>query len=341
VKVEEETLPRKIGPTLRGRAVRCLLFDFGDTLWMRKDLPTWTRLEQEANEQAVVLLRSRLPSASLPALDDVTLGNEVRKAVERQIRDAKRRNPEYEPNFAEMAAHGLRQLGIVEADLQLGEDVYEALRVPILTSRIVYPDVFATLAQLRKRGFALGVVTNRHWGGAPFMADLRAMGFLDYFPSNAIAISADLGVRKPNPAIFWPALNALGAVPSEAAMIGDSLSADIVGARRMGIYAIWKPKPYLYAEAEALRRAAQPLLQQQMSTLRSLYLDAQEEQQPQISQLPPDLESTDEDYLLEYAISRESKRKQRLQQEMRPDLIIEHASDLLEVFIEPASLSVQ
>ncbi|WP_235324741.1 HAD-IA family hydrolase, partial [Pedobacter lusitanus] len=58
-----------------------------------------------------------------------------------------------------------------------------------------------------------------------------------YF-SNVI-ISEDVGVNKPDSAIFEYALNKAGAQKHESIMIGDSLEADIRGAQSFGIKAIF------------------------------------------------------------------------------------------------------
>ena len=56
-----------------------------------------------------------------------------------------------------------------------------------------------------------------------------------------MAISADVGVRKPHPAIFQYALDGLNVSPEETAMVGDQLKADIAGAKGLHILSIWKP----------------------------------------------------------------------------------------------------
>jgi len=48
-------------------------------------------------------------------------------------------------------------------------------------------------------------------------------GLLNYFERRHIAVSADLGMCKPNPAIFLHVLNALDVSPQETAMVGDRL----------------------------------------------------------------------------------------------------------------------
>jgi FMN phosphatase YigB (HAD superfamily) len=99
-------------------------------------------------------------------------------------------------------------------------------------------------------------------------------------------------------------------------MVGDSLSADIAGAKRLGIFAIWKPKPRLIARARA--------------TSLDFMTRPPEEIEP-----PAELDRDDDDALLAYAYSREKAWKyQSPSPESKPDLIIEHLSDLLNVFAE-------
>jgi putative hydrolase of the HAD superfamily len=61
---------------------------------------------------------------------------------------------------------------------------------------------------------------------------------LDVFV-DALIVSEETQVSKPDPAIFRIALDRLGVEPSESVMIGDSWAADVLGARAAGIRAIW------------------------------------------------------------------------------------------------------
>jgi putative hydrolase of the HAD superfamily len=56
---------------------------------------------------------------------------------------------------------------------------------------------------------------------------------------DALVVSEEIGVPKPDPAIFDAALQRVACGPDEAVMVGDSWAADIVGARAAGIRAIW------------------------------------------------------------------------------------------------------
>lgn len=328
----EKRLPKKIPPALNGRTIRCILFDFGDTLWTRKDKATWYQLERVANQRAVTLLRRHFAPASLPALDDAKLGLETRKAIDHAIREKKRQDPEHEPNFLALVQEALHTIGIPHVSLTLSEAIFEALRVSIVASRDLFDDTLSTLAALKERGYTLGVVTNRHYGGLPFQEDIRDIGLLNYFDARHMAISADLGVRKPNPAIFLHALNGLGFSPQETAMVGDSLSADVGGANRLNLLAIWLPKSHLIAEARAAHHARRGDIHDALALTEETYELAQQELNKISNRLPLDIDSPDDDFLIAYAHGRERKYKHAFQLNTQPGLIIEHLSDLLDVF---------
>ncbi len=70
---------------------------------------------------------------------------------------------------------------------------------------------------------------------------LGAYGIESYFDS--IIDSANVGVRKPDPAIFSIGLRALGYGAEEVVVVGDTLSKDIRPARSLGCRTIWiKPE---------------------------------------------------------------------------------------------------
>src|SRR6266566_6016023 len=235
---------------IKERHIRCILFDLGSTLWTAVDKSAWLNLEETSNLIAVETLLRFTNDKEFSSMDSHTLGTLLRRAVEKRIRFGARQNPGYEPDFVLATMEALQQLGISKANRTLGENIYEALRIRIPNSRVLFDDTLSTLAVLKRHGYTLGVVTNRHYGGLPFYEDLQKMGLLNYFEYEHMAISADLGIRKPNPDIFMHALNKLRVQPEETAMVGDSLKADILGARMLNILAIWKPKASLYEEAK-------------------------------------------------------------------------------------------
>jgi hypothetical protein len=148
-----------------------------------------------------------------------------------------------------------------------------------------------------------------------------------------MAISADLGIRKPNPAIFLHALDALNVPPHEAVMVGDSLRADIVGGLNLGIFTVWKPKLLLRGRVKAHMRGVGH------SSIGTETLDpAPPEPGTQMgatssAEVPQGMHVTDDDYVLAQLKSRDSL-DQFFSGEIKPDLIIEHLSELLDVFRE-------
>jgi putative hydrolase of the HAD superfamily len=82
---------------------------------------------------------------------------------------------------------------------------------------------------------ALGLLTN---GASCLQREkLAASGLAGRFA--AVVVSGEVGVGKPDPAIFAHALEALGAQAADAVMVGNSLAHDVAGARAAGMRAVW------------------------------------------------------------------------------------------------------
>lgn len=66
---------------------------------------------------------------------------------------------------------------------------------------------------------------------------LRYLGIADRF--DAVLISEEIGMTKPDRAIFHAALFRLDCAQGDAVMVGDNWEADVMGARAAGIAVIW------------------------------------------------------------------------------------------------------
>ena len=97
-------------------------------------------------------------------------------------------------------------------------------------------DVRHTLAELRRRGLKLGVVTNGP--SAMQRRKLAVLGVEHAF--DAILVSEEEGVRKPDAEIFRRALARCGAAAHEALFVGDHPVVDVEGAHGAGLLAVWK-----------------------------------------------------------------------------------------------------
>jgi putative hydrolase of the HAD superfamily len=118
-------------------------------------------------------------------------------------------------------------------DPVLAAELASAYRVARRSRQIVDVEAAAVLDDLA-RDHRLGLVTN----GAPDVQREKLAGTTLAPRFGAIVISAELGIAKPDPRIFHAALDALG-VKDAAAMVGDSLTRDVAGARSAGIRSIW------------------------------------------------------------------------------------------------------
>jgi putative hydrolase of the HAD superfamily len=93
-----------------------------------------------------------------------------------------------------------------------------------------FPDAAPALEQLGSRGMRLVCVSN--WD-CSLGAVLRRCGLAEHL-DGAIS-SAEAGARKPDPAIFEPALALAGCAPQEALHVGDTREEDVDAARAAGI----------------------------------------------------------------------------------------------------------
>ncbi len=126
----------------------------------------------------------------------------------------------------------------IECDIET-DRLRAAVAVPIdLVSQPV-PGAFEAIRWCKGSGLAVVVVTNTlSRGDDELLRDWRRMGLADAI--DGVVSSHSVGWRKPHPAMFERALAIAGARPEEAFMVGDSLEADVAGAKRLGLRAIWR-----------------------------------------------------------------------------------------------------
>jgi len=207
--------------------LEAVLFDWGDTLMQFAYEPELVAAGHRAGLEAI-------GRDDLPAVDALT----------EHFRER------YEPLFwipgtvEEIEYPGLiRQLlgdfGVEVDDDELGRYL-EAEHAAWDPARRLAAHTHALLEALRGRGLKLGLVSNAFDPGWLLHRDLEQMGLaqrLDYS-----VFSSEIGVRKPHPAIFARALEALGVEPERALFVGDRLYEDVRGAGELGmttVQALW------------------------------------------------------------------------------------------------------
>jgi YjjG family noncanonical pyrimidine nucleotidase len=122
-------------------------------------------------------------------------------------------------------------MNVTEADV---DAVASAYRSGYVVARRPIEGAVELLSALRPHA-RIGIVSNNladeqrdkleYCGLAPFV--------------DVLMVSEEAGVSKPDPSIFHLALDRLGARAADAVMVGDSWAADIQGAFRAGIRAVW------------------------------------------------------------------------------------------------------
>ncbi len=95
------------------------------------------------------------------------------------------------------------------------------------------PGIDGLLQRLLAQGLALGIVANQP---ATAVERLRRVGIVQHF--RHLGLSALVGARKPDAAIFIGAAEALGVEPARCIMVGDRIDNDIAPAKALGMAAI-------------------------------------------------------------------------------------------------------
>ena len=126
----------------------------------------------------------------------------------------------------------LRRHGV--ADEALIAAAHEIFRHEWFEQMVLYEDAPPTLEALRTR-YRLGLITN---GPSEIQQrKIERFGLRNYL--DVLIVSEEVGLAKPDPAIFALALEQLGVGPAAALFVGDSPEHDLRGAAAAGIAYIW------------------------------------------------------------------------------------------------------
>jgi len=97
--------------------------------------------------------------------------------------------------------------------------------------RLPRPDVKATVIELHRRGYLLGIIANTITETEiPDWLESDNLG--SYFKT--VVLSSKVGIRKPNPEIYWEAARRMGVAPEKCVYVGDNPLRDAEGTRQAG-----------------------------------------------------------------------------------------------------------
>ena len=188
--------------------IKAIFFDIDDTLYDSTKLTTMAR-----QNSIRAMIDSGLPERSEEKL--YTLLDEIIK--------------KHGSNYGKHYDRLLEELGL-EIDPKIvaaGVVAYEHTKEGYLKP---FPGVMPTLLKL-KEIYGLGVISN----GLAVKQWEKLIGIGIHHLFDVVATSEELGFEKPKKEIFLSAIEKLGLVPEECAMVGDRLDTDILGGNLAGM----------------------------------------------------------------------------------------------------------
>jgi putative hydrolase of the HAD superfamily len=221
------------------RFFRAVIFDFGGTLMYGR--AAWEPFIEEADEALTRYLRSQGLELNLN-----TFPREFRKRLGKYF--SQREQDLLETTYTSVLREILKEKQYEDVSSEMIRNALDALFAVTQANWALEDDALPTLAKLVDSGYRLGLISNAgHDGDVQQLA--RRLGIHSYF--DFILTSAACSYRKPHPRIFELALANWYLLPAEAVMVGDNLTADILGAQRAGMFGVW------------ISRRADPLMEKQ------------------------------------------------------------------------------
>jgi HAD superfamily hydrolase (TIGR01549 family) len=156
-------------------------------------------------------------------------------AVDEAIGDSYRTGGEQEVDIVDLYRDALAVMGI-EIHPKTLRWVIDQEQTAWFNGIVPSAHARSVLEQLKGRGLKLCIVSNAAFPPSSMRAQLRHIGLWDYF--DATVYSSELGVRKPNRAIYEEALRLVEVAPADAVFVGDRLREDVRGPRQVGMDAL-------------------------------------------------------------------------------------------------------
>ena len=164
---------------------------------------------------------------------------------------ARRDEDLFETTYSTVLRDLLAENGYPNADEKAIRRALDAFYSHTQPNWLLEEDALLALRTLEAGGYHIGMISNAGDNQDVFqLVDrFKIEPFFDF-----ILTSAACSYRKPHPRIFELAMTHWNIPAHEIAMVGDSLEADIRGARGLGIFSVWITR-------RASRKAAPPEVQ--------------------------------------------------------------------------------
>jgi len=223
------------------RFIRAILFDLGGTLMYARN--PWPPIVQQADEA----LADYLGEKGI-VLNRDTFPYEFRTRLEEYYN--RREHDLFETTYLFILQELLTEKGYGDVPDNVLRAALDRLFSVTQQNWILEDDAISTLKKLDTSGYRMGLISNAG-DNKDVLQLVDRFGLRSYF--EFIVTSAACSYRKPHPRIFELALSNWYFLPEEAAMVGDTLDADIRGAKKAGLYSIWISRRAMPDEEELQR----------------------------------------------------------------------------------------
>ena len=204
------------------RTVDTVLFDLDDTL--HDDTSAYQTAARRVAEE---IARERGADAAAIFGAYVRVSNAFWKTLSSEHLQMPIHDTRVQLWFESLAVAGISDVALAGRAAAL----YTTYRSDVLE---LSPGALDLVRELRARGCKLGIVTNGF--AATHHEKIDRLGLRSLV--DELFIADEMGMVKPDPAIFALACARLGSVPERTAMVGDRYDRDVAGAQRAGLFTV-------------------------------------------------------------------------------------------------------
>lgn len=199
--------------------LKAILFDIDDTLFSTTEFARRARLNAV---RAMITMGLRAP--------EVEVSRELDEVIKEFSSNYGKHYDKLLMRLPQSAQGGVNPALIVAAGVAAYHDTkFQELKP--------FDDVVPLLSALRDAGMRTGIVTH---GWTEKQAEkLIRLDVLAYIDTQAVFISDQVGISKPNPKLYSAALRSMWLNASEVMYVGDNLAHDVAPPKSLGIKTVW------------------------------------------------------------------------------------------------------
>jgi len=208
---------------MKASPIRHILFDLGGTLMHARG--DWAPVFERADQA----LANQLGSHHI-RLEAKTFRTRLHEYYEQRDKDFQ------ETTYHFVLRELLKGLGYASVAESILRSALDAMFAVTQSNWALEEDTVAVIQKLKSQNYNLGIFSNA--GDDKDVQELvESFGIHPHF--DFVLTSAGCYYRKPHARAFEIALAQWSISPEDAVMVGDSLEADIFGAKKLGMQAIW------------------------------------------------------------------------------------------------------